>query len=302
MAQRYGGKYSPQGSPQNARGTIDWPKARRNFGPRVGLKARLLMFAPLPLLFAGIGEILSGDGLGAIAELGAFAILTGSAWMLKEGIIAQTAFNERVVAKPPVFPRKLVAALLSGLGIGVATYFGWHQGLVSAVAFAAMGTGAHLLTFGLDPMKAKGLEGVSEFDNERVAQAVDKAEQLLKETLDAAKRIGDRTLMRRVENMASAARDMFRAVEEDPRDLTSARKYMGVYLRGARDATTKFADLWAKTKDQDARQDFEALLVDMEQSFDSHRESLMLEHRTDLDVEIEVLRDRLKQEGLKAQS
>ncbi len=93
---------------------------------------------------------------------------------------------------------------------------------------------------------------------------------------------------------------MIRGVEEDPRDLAAARKYVGVYLMGARDATIKFADLYSKSRNTDAKTKYKSLLTDLEASFNNQRETMMLDNRTDLDVEIEVLRDGLKQEVLKA--
>ena len=60
----------------------------------------------------------------------------------------------------------------------------------------------------------------------------------------------------------------------------------------------KFADLYARTKDQKARDDFEALLSDLEENFAARTEKLLLDDRSDLDVEIEVLRDRLKRDGI----
>ncbi|HEU0221621.1 MAG TPA: 5-bromo-4-chloroindolyl phosphate hydrolysis family protein, partial [Paracoccaceae bacterium] len=112
------------------------------------------------------------------------------------------------------------------------------------------------------------------------------------------RRVGDRGLEARLERFGQAAREMFRAVEADPRDLTRARKLLGVYLTGARDATVKFADLYARSRDAKARQDYEALLTDLEASFAAHRQELLEEDRGALDVEIEVLRRRLRQEGL----
>ena len=41
--------------------------------------------------------------------------------------------------------------------------------------------------------------------------------------------------------------------------IAATRRYMGVYLQGARDATVKFADLYAQTRDPRARADYEAL-------------------------------------------
>jgi hypothetical protein len=300
MAQRYGGAHSPKTDDSPTRDGAPANRFRGRKTYQSDIRVKLLFIAPLPLLFSAIGELRAGDAFGMAAELLALAALLFAAYLLRDGIKAQAAFEARTIARPPKIPRKLFAAELTGVGVMLATFFGWNLGLIPALVFGTLASAAHIISFGLDPMRKKGMEGVNAFDAERVAKAVDKAEALVRETLSAAKRIGDRRLEGRVESLASAARDMFRAVEDDPRDLSSARKFLSVYLRGARDATLKFADLYAKTKDAKARGDYEALLGDLETSFTQQRKTMLLENRSDLDVEIEVLRDRLKQEGLRA--
>jgi hypothetical protein len=115
---------------------------------------------------------------------------------------------------------------------------------------------------------------------------------------DAMLRAGDRQLMTRLEQFQTTARDLFRTVENDPRDLTAARKYLSVYLLGARDATVKFTEIWARNRDPQARADYEALLTDLEQNFAARTEKLLLDDRSDLTVEIDVLRERLDREGV----
>lgn len=298
MAQKYGGKYSVNTGPDAA----ELPnKFRGRKVHRTNWRANLLFFVPLPLLFAGIANLRAGDALGMLADFGALAMLILAAWLLRDGLRAEEAYNDRKVSRPPAIPRKIFASVLTGVGVGLATFLGWDQPVITSVAFAALAAGAHSFSFGIDPLKKKGMEGFNEFEADRVARAVEKAEKLLSETLTASRRFGDRNLEGRVEKLASAAREMFRTVEDDPRDLTSSRKFLSVYLRGARDATIKFADIYSREKDANARTEYEALLTDLEHSFSSQRKHLLLEDRTDLDVEIEVLRDRLKQEGLKAQ-
>ena len=85
----------------------------------------------------------------------------------------------------------------------------------------------------------------------------------------------------------------FRAIESDPGDLTAARKYLSVYLMGARDATVKFADLYRQNRDARARADYESLLADLETTFAEKSKAFLASNHTDLDVEIAVLRDRL---------
>lgn len=301
MAQQFGGKFSPNGDrPTGESPSLATNKFRGRKAHRANFRSKLLFLVPLPLLFSGIGEMSSGDATGMVAEFGALALLLLSPWLLRDGLSAEDAFNSRNTARKPAIPRKLFASVLTGLGVALAAFGGWKLDLAPALIFGLLASGAHIASFGLDPMRSKGMEGVDEFESERVAKAVDKAEKLVSETLQAASRFGDRHLEGRVETLASAARDMFRAVEQDPRDLTSARKFMTVYLRGARDATVKFADLYSRKHDASTRDDYEMLLDDLEASFANQRDRMLLDNRTDLDIEIEVLRDRLKQQGVRA--
>ena len=67
---------------------------------------------------------------------------------------------------------------------------------------------------------------------------------------------------------------------------------------GLRDSTAKFAEIYARSRDTESRRQYEALLSDLETSFSTHRAGLLKDDRSDLDVEIEVLRERLRQDGL----
>jgi 5-bromo-4-chloroindolyl phosphate hydrolysis protein len=147
-------------------------------------------------------------------------------------------------------------------------------------------------------MRSKGIAGSDPFSSERVARAVEDAELMVRETGEAAKRMRDRGLENRVARLCGQARDMFRQVEADPRDLTRARRFLNIYLSGLRDATVKYADLNPRMRDADIRAKFDALVSDMEKSFTTHQMQSLADNRHDLDVEIEVLRERLQQDGL----
>lgn len=298
-AQRYGGKFSPDkaGAAPPAAPSTGFSNRRAH---RFDIRARYLYLTPLPLLFAGLGAIGRGSPFETVVEIGGFAGLMLAAWLLNEGQRAEAAFDARAVAKPPSIPRKLIAAVLCAVSVAVVGAFSLGQGIIGGVVFGAVAGAAHLLAFGIDPMKAKGIEGQDPFATERVARAIDEAESVLRTTLDAGARIGDRRLEGRIERLCAQAREVFRVVEQDPRDLTRARKFLNVYLVGLRDATVKFADLWGRSRDPEVLTKYEDLLGDLETSFNRHRTDLLEDNRSDLDVEIEVLRDRLHQDGLTA--
>ena len=292
MAQRYGGEFSPEGKSDGARPTPKSPFAGKR-RTRAGGRVNLLFLAPFPLIWRAF----TSEPLLMAQYLVAFAILILAAWLTRDGILAQEAYEARKIAKRPAIPRKIFASALTGAGLGIVGLAG--HGMIEAAIFFALGVSLHLFSFGPDPLTDKGAEGIDPYQSDRVARAVGAGEKHLAAMSDAIRRAGDRGGERRVDQFQATVRDMFRTVEEDPRDLTASRKYLSVYLMGARDATVKFADLFARTRDARAKADYLGLLDDLERNFSAQTEKLLTDNRTDLDIEIEVLRDRLAREGVK---
>jgi 5-bromo-4-chloroindolyl phosphate hydrolysis protein len=249
----------------------------------------------LSLLFAAKAFV--QDPANMLRMLAAFALLLLATWLTREGIRAKGAYDERRSARRPAFPRKIFGSVLTGLGLGIAAASA-GAGMALPVLIGLAGAILHFATFGPDPMTDKGREGVDTYQQDRAARIVADGEAYLKEMRAAALPLADRRLSDRIDAFAATARTLFRTVEEDPRDLTAARRYLGVYLMGARDATIKFADLWRREKDASARADYEALLTDLETNFAQRTRALLSDNRSDLDVEISVLRDRLQREGV----
>ncbi|MGH1452011.1 MAG: 5-bromo-4-chloroindolyl phosphate hydrolysis family protein [Paracoccaceae bacterium] len=293
MAQRYGGKYSPGDTPTPDPDSMKPRPMQHARRTRAGGRVNLLFLAPLPLVWQAFG-----NGATAMAlNLLALGTLLLAAWLTREGLIAQEAYDARKVARRPALPRKILGSVLTGLGLATAGYAAAGD-LAAPLIYLVVGAALHLFAFGPDPLKNKGMEGIDQFQTDRVARAVGAAEQHLAEMSDAMSRAGDRQMTQRMEQFQTTARDLFRTVEEDPRDLTAARKYLSVYLMGARDATVKFADIYARTRDAQARHDYAALLDDLEQNFAARTRKMLVDDRSDLNVEIDVLRDRLQREGL----
>ena len=283
MARRYGGPHSPD----PVAGTARRPE-------RMVLRRNLLWAAPAPLLVTAF----FGGALTMAADLAALGLLWGANWLLGEGLRAEAAYDERNVARRPAIPRKLFASGLTGIGVALASWAP-EAGMVAPVIYGVVAAGLHGLAFGPDPLRDKrGDDGVGD---ERVLRAVDEGESLLTEMRDLIAGSGDRELIARVERFRDTARTLFREVEEDPRDLSGVRRYLGVYLMGARDATARFLDLWRKDHDRQARADYVALLDDLDQTFAARTRRLIEGARTDLDIEIGVLRDRLEREGVKSE-
>lgn len=300
MSQRYGGEFSPKSSDRNSDTRHDGGPVERSpyhgkTRSRAGGRVNLLFLAPLPLAFLAFFR----DPGDLILRLLAFGALIGAAWLTREGILAQEEYDARKIARRPAIPRKLFGSAMTGIGLFLAGSVDGSP--IIAAALGLLGVGLHAFSFGLDPMRDKGMEDVDTFQTDRVARAVTEAEKHLRAMKDAINRTKDRRLEGRVDRFIATARDMFRTVEDDPRDLTAARKYLGVYLLGARDATTKFVDIHMRDPSGTARAEYETLLDDLEANFAARTRQFLNDNRTDLDVEIEVLRERLAREGVRTE-
>lgn len=290
MAKRFGGKFSPGATDGGAEAAPPAHPFADKAPTRAGFRSNLLFLLPFPFIISAF----RADPGGLALNLGCFGVLLAAAWLTREGILAEEAYDARTTARRPAWPRKIMGSALTGLGLALA---GLADGTaLGALVYAALGAGLHSLSFGLDPLKDKGLGDIDRFQSDRVNRAVREAESHLATMHEAVARTGDRALEARVDRFQVTARKMFRTVEDDPRDLTAARKFLGVYLVGARDAAVKFSDLYRRTRDAEARDDFLTLLDDLERNFAAKTETLLLDDRSDLDVEIEVLRARLDRE------
>ncbi len=115
MAQRFGGKYSPDGKTDTPAPKGAFTGARRT---RAGGRVNLLFLAPLPLAWAAF----TTGPTGLVLNLVALGTLLLAAWLTREGLIAQEAYEARKVARRPAFPRKIAGSILTGLGLGIAGF------------------------------------------------------------------------------------------------------------------------------------------------------------------------------------
>ena len=288
MAIRFGGPYSPGEGPPDY---PERPASRR----RLERRTTWITIAGLPFL---IGAFFQGP-TGMVMDLVAFGLLAGAMHMTRQGLKAEAAYDARRIAHRPAIPRKLFGSALTGVGLAIGAAQSDPASFAGAGMIGIMAALLHVLCFGPDPLRNKGVEGADIHQVDRVARFIEEGEGYLAEMTTAIRRTRDRRLVARVEHFSGVARGLFRQVESNPAGLSGARRYLGVYLMGARDATVKFADLYSRSKDASAAAAWGALIADLETNFADRTGRLLEGSRVDMDIEIEVLRERLAQEGVR---
>ena len=259
---------------------------------RVAAKDWPLFVLPLPAAAAAVialaqGQLglLRGDALG-------YGLLLGGALLVRRG----RGDSETTIGGSPPWrrwPSKTLGAALIALGSGATAWLGAGHHPAIALAFALVTLLGFHLAYGLDlPLRRpRGLGAYGDESLRRAARAIAAIEQ-------ASRDIRQPELDARLADVAALARQILARVQDDPRDLWRARKFLNVYLDGVQ----RIVEGYAKTQGQVAApkldQRFRTALETVEAAFREQHQVLLERDVEDLDVQIEVLTRQLEREGI----
>ncbi len=274
--------------------------ARRSFG--AALATLFLYLLPAPLLGKAFVELVGHGRYGAFAiSLALFALFVFGATLVRRGMRDALEFASRKVAHARGTPLKTMGGVVMGAASALT---GWLAAGLGPGVSIAVGLGAWLgvfLAFGPDPRGAKGIAADAGVSAAELSSALGEARAKLMAIEAGAKRIAGATayaLREKLRNVVGAANKVLLQIEEDPRDLRRARKFLNVYLDGAQRVTETYAATSARASSPEMEARFAALLDDMEKTFTEQHAKLLENDTLDLDAEIEVLKTRLTREGL----
>lgn len=261
-------------------------------------KAAALFLLPMPLFFAAIIDLASGD-LGRFALTGggiaSFYAAGALAW---RALVAEARYLLGERLDPPAFPLKAASLVLTALGTGLASFAGGN-GLAVVIVFAALAAFGHGAFYGRDLRRSRvNVTRVDGIDIDAVTAQVKQAYGRLRGIEAAARNITVREFGERLTRITDIGHDILAEIERDPRDASRARRFLNVYLDSAEKVTTQYAQSHRQLRQQTLEDNFRQLLIDMEQNFSDQRTKLLETDAMNLDVDIEVLKTRLKREGI----
>jgi 5-bromo-4-chloroindolyl phosphate hydrolysis protein len=213
-------------------------------------------------------------------------------------LVSEAAYERRLVAKTP-WPLKASGGVLIGLGTGLTAWLGvgHHPGI--AFAFGVVALLGCRLFYGGDPVAAKRVTAASGLDTtDQVLAALAQAERSIAAVEQSSRDIRQPELNQRLRRVAALAREILTLLEEDPRDLRRARKFLNVYLDGVQHVVEGYARTHQRAASPDLDANFRRVLTSIEEVFQEQRQKLLESDIMDLDVQIEVLTSQLKREGL----
>ena len=176
--------------------------------------------------------------------------------------------------------------------------FAVRYSLPIALAFGMISAVGYFLLYG-DEGAARQIQ------NRNLGPEGDEAGRLLREAYrklggvdTASRRIASVEFRQRLGNIVVGVERILKLVADDPGDLRRARKFLTVYLDGAQRVTEEYARTHANAGSPELEHNFRTLLVDMENTCDEQYRKMLKHDVSDLEVRMEVLSARLRQEGV----
>ncbi|MEM6988233.1 MAG: 5-bromo-4-chloroindolyl phosphate hydrolysis family protein [Pseudomonadota bacterium] len=268
---------------------------------KVGAKGLLLYALPIPLLFAAMLALARGLVVPAVALGLGFAVCMVAANVTRRGIQIELAAQRRkIVRRASVIPYKSVGAGILAAGIFVAAFLGTGFGFVQSLLFAGVAALGHHLRFGGDPSRKVANANAVGVTAEEVLDVINEAEGRIESIEQVATSIRNNSLRDRLQRIAKDARNILDIIEDDPRDLRRARKFLKVYLDGAQQVTSGYAKAQALAGGSELAlsDNFTRVLDTIESVLEEQRTKLLENDINDLDIKIEVLQLQLEKEGI----
>ena len=266
---------------------------------RPGIGPLLLYVLPLPLLIVIVHSLTTGNFRQLVLSLCTLGGIWLSAWFLKRAHYYEWESNRRKWTRSSRFPWRSAASTLTGISVFVITFGIVGHNIFIAALGGILASAGVILRYGLDPQfdgdKDASLFGIT---TEELVEIFDEAENNLREIELAAKNIKNRELKDRLQRIVEKTREILALIEQDPKDLRRARKFLKVYLHGARAVSSQYASSPHAKNDQELEQNFRNVLNTIEDVIEEQKLKLRENDILDLDVKIEVLEAQLKHEGV----
>ena len=248
----------------------------------------LLFLVPLPIPVAAAVSLAHGQLVPFLGNAIGYALFLGGALLVRRGLLRT---GGRADGR---WPFRTLGCLLISLATGMTTWLGVGQDPAIACAFALVALLGGYLTYGFDLLSSRPLHG----GGEHARTALVEADRSIAAIEQASRDIHQSELGKRLRHITGLARAILRRLEDDPRDLHRARKFLNVYLDGVQSVVEDYAKTHTRIIAPDLNERFRRALITVEDAFREQQQTLLESDVEQLDVKIEVLTQQLKREGI----
>jgi 5-bromo-4-chloroindolyl phosphate hydrolysis protein len=253
----------------------------------------------MPLLPAAIIALAQGHVFTMLVSLSGFGLMILAAILTRKGILLdEESKSRKLQRRRGKIHYRLLSAIILALATALVSWFSTGNGLIESVVYGLVTLIAYYLYYGLDETRSAADFSAIGVTAEEVITAIEDAEEKLVEIETARSKISDPGLKRRLKTIIQETHKILQIIEDDPKDLRRARKFLKVYLEGMRRVTRGYAAMHKDNPQPELEQNFKNVLTTIEKIVTEQQTKLLENDVLELDVQIEVLELQLKKEGV----
>ena len=256
-------------------------------------KGALLYLFLLPLFLSIVLALFNGNIRAFILSGISFFLFFAVAKLSRKGFMQEGLYNEDTFTKAPKIPYKMISAYL----LGGATFFTAlvldGQDFLNSAFLGVIATLGYWLFYGFDP-KANKFKNLGDVSSEFVLETINEAREKLAHIKENMRKIGDASLHQKLNIAVIKSENILQTIQEDPKDIRIARKFLAVYIDGVAKVTDAYTALDETQINLETKVKLHTLMDDVEVRFDKELQRLKNNNEFDLDVHIDVLKEQIK--------
>ena len=259
--------------------------------PRATKGVLLYLFA-LPLFLSVVLALFQTNIKAFILNGVGFVLFMGVIRLAKKGFAQEAEYRTKTLAKAPKVPYKNIAGVLLGITTFYSAFVAGGIPLLKSLFLGLIATVGWFLYYGKDP-KADKLENIGDISAEFVLETIQEAEGKLSTIRDHMREIDDITLRHKLSGALEQAEKILQTIQEDPKDIRVARKFLIVYIDGIAKVTDSYTQLEEEQIDDATKARLHTLMDEVQQRFDKELARLKGNNQFDLDVRIDTLKAQI---------
>lgn len=253
-----------------------------------------LLYLFLVPLFLGVVLALFQTNIKAFVLNGiSFFLFLAVASIAKKGFEQEGQYHADIFTKAPRIPYKMIAGYLLGAATLFTAFITGEQPFLKSAFLAIIATIGYYLFYGFDPKKDK-LENLGDVSAEFVLKTIKEARGKLAAIEYDMQEINDTILYDKLSTAVNKAENILQTIQEDPKDIRVARKFLIVYIDGIARVTDAYTSLDETDIDTQTKERLHRLMDDVEVRFEKELTRLKNNNAFDLDVHIDVLKEQIK--------
>lgn len=256
-------------------------------------KGILLYLFLVPLFMALVLALFQTNIKAFILNSFSFFLFLSVATLAKKGFVQEKVYHDSTFTKAPKLPYKMFAGYLLGGATFFTAFIAGEQPFVKSLFLALIATLGYYLLYGFDPKKDK-LENLGDVSAEFVLESIKEAKAKLASVRENLNKIKDNTLHEKITQAVQKASHIIQTIQDDPKDVRVARKFLIVYLDGMKKVTQSYTELEESDITVDTKERLHTLMDDVQEKFDQELVRLKNNNAFNLDVHIDVLKEQIK--------